>query len=133
MTNQPTCSTCRFFRKFPVCSGGRCHRYPPSDFINEPVPVALWPEVREDAWCGEHQDATTPTAQRPRLLDPAWRDRLSTRAKNCIDSDETTDNQILGEHGLAYLMCIRNSGKTIAHEILNKCREAYGLPPHGKR
>lgn len=131
MTNQPTCSTCKFYD----CNLDSCRRHPPVRMVapHQGSPDTFWPQVEEDDWCGEHQPAALPPGAPPQPVDPAWRDRLSTRAKNCLDSEGTTDAEILADGALRHLLSIRNMGKTTAHEALNKCRDAYGLPPYGKR
>lgn len=128
MTDQPKCATCRFHD-----SGmDECRRRAPTMLSDDTQAVAMWPTTVATEWCGEHE-AVPDQAQQPRALNPEWRAGLSTRAKNCLDSEGSTDDEIIALTSVAPLLRIRNMGKTTAYEILDKCREAYGLPPHGKR
>lgn len=51
------CSTCKWAE--PAEQVYFCHRNPPmvtvlTDPNGQPTPVAAWPPVRPDQWCGEH-------------------------------------------------------------------------------
>jgi len=53
-----TCQTCRFFSALQVA----CRRHAPTIYVaipdpknGAPAPVASFPPVRPDWWCGEHE------------------------------------------------------------------------------
>jgi hypothetical protein len=54
------CTSCAFFKKdkvLPEATSGFCHRYPPAVFLIGQDFRTLFPPVREEFSCGEHEDA----------------------------------------------------------------------------
>ncbi len=55
------CETCRFYDKYRNSENeGLCRKNPPMPMtlVGSPDAVAMWPEVQDDDWCGEHQSKT---------------------------------------------------------------------------
>lgn len=66
MKNKPACGTCKFFKRNDERSG-TCH-------FNAPLPTSLttggwhapvaeWPHVNDDDWCGEHPEYSSDVYQ----------------------------------------------------------------------
>ncbi|MFI5014537.1 MAG: hypothetical protein ACHQAY_19560 [Hyphomicrobiales bacterium] len=54
------CMSCAFYKKeasAPDAKNGFCHRYPPAVFLMGEEFRTLFPPVREDFACGEHEQA----------------------------------------------------------------------------
>lgn len=66
-TNNPTCKTCHFFERIADrydSKYGRCLRNPPQ-FVEYSALNGDWPVIKEDQWCGEHDQHSDVSRRRP--------------------------------------------------------------------
>jgi hypothetical protein len=126
MTDQPKCSTCLWH------DGSYCHRYPPTvAYIPEIGWESTRPATKPDDRCGEHEEASATSEPQ----DPNWWWDLGVRGRRAMLVTKMPDAEVLDIdldtfRGAERILEVHGAGETTVREIVRKCREAHGMPPH---